>query len=49
MPPVPGQQPMPQLGQPMPQPSVGSVFSGSPIPNMASPQTPTGVSALPAF
>lgn len=57
MPPVPGQatglpqpgMPTPPLGQPMPQPSVGSVFNNSPIPNAAAPQTPTGISSLPTF
>lgn len=54
MPQMPGQVPQgmpPQpLGQ-MQQPSIGSVFQNSPIPNMAHPQTPTvgNVSALPAF
>ncbi len=49
--PQPGQMPTPSLGQPMQQPSIGSVFSNSVIPNMAAPQTPPAgnVSALPAF
>lgn len=49
----PGQPQMgtPPLGQPMQQPSIGSVFSNSVVPNMAHPQTPPigNPSALPAF
>lgn len=44
-----GQMSMPPLGQPIQQPSVRSIFSGTGIPNMATPQTPTSISSIPAF
>lgn len=44
-----GQMGTQPLGQSMQQPSVNSVFSGTGIPNMASPQTPTAISSVPAF
>lgn len=50
--PQPGMPPeQPPVGQSMQQPSIGSVFSNSVVPNMAQPQTPPmgNVSALPAF
>jgi len=52
---VPGQSAlgMPPPGSPppgpMPQPSVSSVFQGSPIPNMAQPNTPTAINSVPGF